>query len=179
YSTALADQLVSELETCASLAFSLNNRARNVHDLVRRAARSLFPVQIEEVGLPPALNELAAFAEETKPVKVALHTCGNLNDIPSATALEFYRIGQETIFFILNTTNSKNISVDVGLSASILCLEITHDGNAVESLLPQSQEARLLEYRLKQIHGKLHFIKSKVTESLRFEAPFNPRLSHS
>jgi glucose-6-phosphate-specific signal transduction histidine kinase len=175
YSTALAEQLAAEQNTGASLAFSVMSRARATHNLIRQAARSLFPVRAGEISLQPALEELASSLMELKNVDCKLEAEGDLQSASQEAAVQFYRICQETALYILNQADAQHITIKMSASASMLRLAMEHDGEPVASRMKESSEARLIEYRLQQIHGRLESKTSrKKSESLLFEAPKIP-----
>jgi signal transduction histidine kinase len=176
YSSSLASSLVEESNASAALAHSLMNRARSTHELVRHAARSLFPVQIGRVGLFAAINEMVACFQETQQVAIHVHSLDHLPGIPQATALQIYRICQETTLFLLAHAQSSDISIHLAEEKDDLILSIAHDGSSIADHLEQSPALRLVEYRLKQVRGKMYPpVAVTNSERLRFIIPLQEK----
>lgn len=155
YCTSLAEQLGAERNASASLAHSLSHRAGLTHNLVRRAARSLFPVQIAKIGLLPALDELVAFLREMKDIEITLESHGNVESLTPTTAHQLYRICQEYALHALKHAHARRIDIKLIRADSMLRLAIGHDGIPMEDQTTPSTESRLIKYRMKQLQGTL------------------------
>ena len=173
YSSALASSLIEEGNSSAALAHSVMNRARSTHELIRHAARSLFPVQIGRVGLLAAINEMAACLKEIRNTSIHVQTPENLTDIPQSIPLQTYRICQETTLLLLQAA-ATHIDIEITVKNDNLILSIEHDGLSVAGLLAQAPAARLIEYRLKQVSGKMDMAKAGA-ERLLFTIPRRER----
>lgn len=172
YATSLAEQLLEEGNPSASLAHSLCNRSRSTHQLIRKTARSLFPVQINEIGLMPALEEMTACLAALKPVQTNIHAEGELLSLPSTTALQFYRICQETALYIITHSNAGKLAIRVTVSPREAQLSIRHDGGSLAERLEPSNEAKLIDYRLNLINGtQEHQPLGQTAETFLFHAP--------
>ncbi|VGO17236.1 Signal transduction histidine-protein kinase/phosphatase DegS [Pontiella desulfatans] len=175
YVASLAEQLCSEHCPCAEMARALSNRAQTTHNLVRRAARSLFPVQIPEVGLLPALRELAAGFEDLRGVRITVASFCE-PEVSHETALQCFRICQDALLLILNQTQSKTIYIGIDTTPSSITLSISYNGTSIARQMADSTQGRLIDYRLLQIQGTMEIMHtSPKTESLVFEAPHPER----
>lgn len=154
FSTSLSDQLHRERNPAAPLADSITNGISKIHGQIRQIARMFFPVQIGQVGLIPALNELAACFRDMHHIEFSINECENLPEIPERTALELYRICQETANYAIDHLKVSRIVVRLSGSDKIYSLEFEHTGLPLR-LAEQSNALRLLEYRLLQISGTL------------------------
>jgi signal transduction histidine kinase len=155
YCSSITDELLVKANPLAALSDTLSIRAEHTQSMIRRAARTLFPVKIGETGLPSALNELAACFEETSNISLSVNVPADCPDIPETTALQLYRICQETVLHILNHSLANRIAVELDALANDYHLIITHNGK--HSNLPGNSDVqtRLIEYRLQRISGTL------------------------
>jgi glucose-6-phosphate-specific signal transduction histidine kinase len=152
FCSSLADQFDTS-DTNTSLAHSLTDHARQTHHLIRKISRSLFPIQIEEAGLRTALEELVSCMEGTSEIEYTIDFQGDIDGTPPDIALQFYRICQESILYILNHTRVTQIKILMEADSSILRLALEHDGEPVGTEIKHSPESRLIESRLLQIKG--------------------------
>ncbi|VGO17237.1 Sensor histidine kinase LiaS [Pontiella desulfatans] len=158
YATSLADRLAAEQNVGASLAYSLTTRSRIVHNKIRHACRTLYPMQIREVGLRPALDELASCLRVIKNIEVGINTQGDISSIPPATALQLFRICQETALLVIDRSHAQRIGIGVSVLPSALQLSVEHDGNPAAAIRDGSNEARLINYRLMQVNGSIEIL---------------------
>lgn len=155
YSSSLAEQLRSELNTGASLAYSLNTRAQEAHTIIRSTARSLFPVRMNEFGLHSALTELADNLLATRKIHLQVHDDTDLQLIPHETALQLYRICQETILGIGKPGPVHNVHIRLSVSATEFETEIIHDGQPIAKHMAEAPETRLILFRIKLVEGSM------------------------
>jgi glucose-6-phosphate-specific signal transduction histidine kinase len=155
YCSSLAEQMVKEHNPTASLALSLRARAQQTHELVRWAARTLFPVKIGEMGLLSALHELASCLEESKQVKFFITDDHGPLDIPDNTALQLYRICQETALYILNRSDASCINIELVELPAEYKLIISHNSESLEFKRHKDVDAQLIEYRLNKVSGTM------------------------
>jgi glucose-6-phosphate-specific signal transduction histidine kinase len=174
YATSIAEHLLDEANPAASLAHSVCNRARSIHKTIRKTARSLFPVQINEVGLLPALEEMAASMGDLKQTRINIETADDPPSLRPAVALQLYRICQETSLYIITHSHASQLDIRIDVSTDKAELSIRHDGESLADRLRASNEARLIGYRLDLIHGTQEARPSgNGSEAFVFAAP-NP-----
>lgn len=171
FCSALAEQLGAEKNTNATLAYSLKNRAGMAHNLVRRAARALFPLRIRETGLQPALEELAACFNELYKTDFTVAASGNLQSIPHETALQLYRICQETALAVVGSPDVR-IRIQATVNDSWSTVSLRHDGPPLGSGIGGAETAQLINYRLRQIHGTVETAMDDFSsETLAYTVP--------
>ncbi|WP_168442667.1 sensor histidine kinase [Pontiella desulfatans] len=172
YATSLADQLAAEQNGGASLAYSLTTRSRIIHNKIRHASRTVYPMQIRKVGLRPALDELASCLRLNQNVEASAETVGDVDSVPASTALQLYRICQETALLVISRSRAKRISIKVASFPSSFELAVVHDGIPTADTLANSTEARLIDYRVAQIHGSMESRREgERLESLKVSIP--------
>ncbi|WP_168433608.1 sensor histidine kinase [Pontiella sulfatireligans] len=150
FCSALAERLHEEQNPNASLADSLIDRVGATHNQIRRIARMLFPVQIERVGFIPVLNELTSCFQDMEHIAFSVREQGHLPELPGKTALQLYRICQETAIYALDHLNANRIDVRVFETPQAYNLEFEHNGSQLDE---QHNTFQLTEYRLQQISG--------------------------
>src|SRR5205807_9463848 len=94
----------------------------------RDLAHGVIPVQLDEAGLPAALNELAVAASRLLPVECTFEAAGQSGVGQHGKAAHLYRIAQEAIHNA--TKHGKAGKIDIRLSAneSATSLSIADDG---------------------------------------------------
>lgn len=153
YCETLAERMPALPDPAASMIFSLRDRARETHRIVRWTARTLFPVKINEIGLLAALRELVSCLEEAQGVEFIIGANTEAFDISTTTALQFYRIAQETLFYLLEHSDASRIRIDFEAQPRAYRLEITHNGKHLEFGSDKGVDVRVIEYRLRKISG--------------------------
>ncbi len=172
FCSAMAEQLSAEKNTNASLAYSLKNRAGVAHNLVRRAARALFPLRIRETGLQPALEELAACFNELYKTDFTVAVSGTLHSIPHETALQLYRICQETALAVVDRSPDVRIRIQAAVNNGWSTVSLRHDGPPLGSGIGGAETAQLINYRLRQIHGTVETAMDDFSsETLAYTVP--------
>jgi glucose-6-phosphate-specific signal transduction histidine kinase len=152
FCTSLADRLLAEQNPNAYLADSLSAQVGTIHNKIRKIARMLFPVRIGQVGLIPALNELASCFQDMEHIEFSIKEQDSLPDLPEKTALQLYRVCQETANYALDHLKATRIGVQVSATPQAYNLEFGHDGLPLQ-FKEQNNVLRLIEYRLQQISG--------------------------
>lgn len=148
----MLNQLEQEDHKTIKLAHTLEKKACQVHNHIRRLARTLFPVRISQVGLLAALSELASGIGDLKPIDFKIEGASSLHGIPETTALQLYRICQETALHLVDNTNADLIRVHVHMDHIQYGLNIVHNGQIKENQACESI-IKLIQYRLSQISG--------------------------
>src|SRR5581483_10288774 len=104
---------------------------RLINDSVKQArdlSHGLVPVQLEDGGLPAALQELAARTCRLLPVRCSFESAGEIAGGQNGKATHLYRIAQEAIHNA--STHGKANKIDIRLSgnSSATSLSISDDG---------------------------------------------------
>lgn len=151
-SSSLATQLEAERNKDATVASSLTTATRSAHINIRHIARALFPVKIAQVGLTAALEELVDCINQIRMGQVQIKDISNITDMQETTALQLYRICQESLIYLTDHCNSDRFEITINTSIRHHILGIAHNGSSLAKALDDSQY-RLIQYRLKQIKG--------------------------
>jgi signal transduction histidine kinase len=122
-----------DLETARMRAREIREVASVAHGEVRRLARGLRPVILEELGLASAVERLCEDFERTHGVTVAL-----LRDPPPAARLEpaaetaLYRIVQEALANVARHAGASRVDVRLQQQGGSLVLCVRDDGRGFE-----------------------------------------------
>jgi len=147
------------------LVLTLTNQAQNSNNLIRKFSRTLFPIKLVESGLSPALDELASSFKDIYSLSVEIRM-DDLNQIPEAISLQFYRVCQEVISNAFSHGCTDHVTIQLKTSPHKYLLLIEYNSESSEQLsLKTSVAGRLLEYRVGLIRGTLteHVITNKKT----------------
>ena len=175
FCTTLADRLHGEQNPNVSLADALVDGITHAHNQIRRIARMLFPIQISRTGLFPALGELASCVQDIHHVEFSVAEPNALPNLTEHTALQLYRICQETANYALDHLKAKQIRVRLSASADTYNLEFQHDGSPLR-FEDNSNALRLIDYRLRQISATTTKITGLQTEETTMFSFPNPEM---
>jgi len=153
YCEMLAENAATPSNPSAALIASLRARAQEIHRIIRWTARTLFPVKIAETGMLASLRELLSCLEESRNVEFVIEANTERFTLPSVTALQLYRIAQETLFYVLEHSDARKICIDLEVQANACRLDISHNGKSTEFGCNKSVDIRVIEYRLRKILG--------------------------
>jgi glucose-6-phosphate-specific signal transduction histidine kinase len=171
YCTSLAEQLVAESNYRASLAFSMRASAEKAHNIIRKTARMLFPVRMNETGLIPAINELVSCLEEMKHLSIDVAVQGDYDDIPEKLAIGLYRICHETAMCAATGLEASTIHLGIHSKDVGYMVNVRHNGTRW-SLLKDNMEQRLILYRLHTLGGSFSLEQSiGNTETIIYRIP--------
>ena len=111
----------------------LAERARAAVADIRRAVHALRPPALDELGLVPALREVAAQYRH-KGLSIDLDAPHNLPSLPAAVEVACYRITQEALTNVVRHAGARSCSVLLALDeARTVRVEITDDGRGLSS----------------------------------------------
>ena len=133
-------------------ANTLMTETHRAHNHIRSIARALFPVRIAEVGLIASLIELADCINEIRNATVQVIELADISDMQESTALQLYRICQESINYLITHPNADQLNISLNTSENNYVLGIAHNGSSLAKTVKVSQFG-LIQYRLKQIEG--------------------------
>jgi len=152
YCTSLAEQLVEEGNPIASNAFSMGTSARKAHNIIRKTARMLFPVRMQETGLIPAINELVSCLNEMQQLSIDAEMHGTFDDIPDHLALALYRISHESTMCAVTDLDASAIHLEVCEDTAEYHVVLRQNGKSW-SMLKETMEHKLILYRLQSLDG--------------------------
>src|SRR5947208_8198143 len=94
----------------------------------RDLSHGLVPVQLDEAGLPAALNELAVSTSRLLPVECTFEAAGKTGASQDGKATHLYRIAQEAINNATKHGKARKIDIRLSANASATSLSIADDG---------------------------------------------------
>jgi signal transduction histidine kinase len=107
----------------------------------RRALRALRASPLQDVGLAPALRELAKSAAERTGATLEMHIPEQLGgDLPLAVEQGVYRIAQETLENVVRHAEPHLIVVRLGRNAGRLTFTVEDDGRGIDLVTGQASE---------------------------------------
>lgn len=110
----LADHLIDTIDTLLAT--------------VRRLSLALHPLQLESLGLEPAMrSHLSRFLQDTG-IRHSFKLEGTLDDLPSYTRLVAFRIFQEAVNNLVRHAHAKSVQVNLSRLEDGLRLDVIDDG---------------------------------------------------
>ncbi len=162
---ALEETLLAEGSLQAREAREITTFISNAISQTRSLARGLDPIEVETIGLPAALQNLAA--ETTKFFNVTCLFRGSESALPidPQTSLALYRIVQEAIHNATTHGCAGRIEISLVLDDSQLRLSIQDDGAGfdVQAASSAGMGLRVMQYRACSVGANLT-ISSQLTQ---------------
>jgi signal transduction histidine kinase len=142
------------------LAANANEIEKLLSESVKQArdlAHGLVPVQLDEAGLPAALDELAASTTRLLPVECTFEFAGHAGASQNGKATHLYRIAQEAIHNATNHGKAHKIDIRLSANADVTSLSVTDDGIGFRK---DEKETRgfgisIMQYRANLMDGEL------------------------
>ncbi len=150
----LEDRGLKELATKACDIEKLLTQSVNQ---ARDLSHGLVPVQLNEAGLPAALNELAATTSRLLPVTCTFESAGESRAGRNGKAAHLYRIAQEAIHNATKHGNAQRIDIRLSANPSATSLSISDNGVG----MPKNGTATngvgisIMRYRANLMEGEL------------------------
>jgi PAS domain S-box-containing protein len=155
---ALEQTLVGESLPHGMEARELAALVSNAISQTRSLARGLDPIEVETIGLPAALENLAVETQKFFGISCQFR-CGDglLADDPQVS-LALYRIVQEAIHNGITHGDARTIEIELSIKASNLCLRVHDDGTGFQpdDTRQRGIGLRVMHYRARSIGGSLH-----------------------
>jgi PAS domain S-box-containing protein len=131
----------------------------NAINQTRALSKGLYPVELEESGLPPALDQLAAYVRDTFGVASSF-SCSCAVPLPGGVAIHLYRIAQEAVSNAVRHGNASRIEISLSSWSDGMSLRIANNGAPLETAgMPDSSGMglRIMKYRADLIGAQLEF----------------------
>jgi signal transduction histidine kinase len=114
-------------------AAELRAHAARALDEIRRIARGLRPVTLDELGLPAALERLAIEFAQTSGIAVDVH-CSGLDGerLPRSVEIALYRIAQESLTNAGKHAAARTASIVVQRAPNRIILIVEDDGRGFD-----------------------------------------------
>ena len=150
--TLLAEGLLHALE-----AREITTFISNAISQTRSLARGLDPVQVQTIGLPAALENLAAETTKLFNVTCRFRGCESALQLDPQAALALYRIVQEAVHNATTHGGARRIEISLAVDGSQLRLSIQDDGAGfdVQATPSDGMGLRVMQYRARSIGAKL------------------------
>ena len=149
----LEEMLATENSPAAGEASRICGLAKSAVEWTRDLCHTLSPPALESHGLPMALGELAAHAENIFHVDCAVEQTGEADVIDPTLSRHFYRIAQEAISNAVRHGQARHVRVRLDQSKGSAALQVTDDGTGI---IPASQSKdgmglKIMRYRARLI----------------------------
>lgn len=170
-------------ETLARISPQLARSAREVVglinagiDQIRRLSRGLDPIEVEAIGLEPALNQLADDTRALFRISCVFCCPQRVQRLDPAISLQLYRIAQEAIHNALAHGRAKHIAIELAFTDTRTSLMIADDGSGFlkEAVSHRGMGLRIMKYRARAIGGLLR-IDSQVNRGTRITCQVQTR----
>lgn len=102
-------------------------------ETLRRLAHGLHPAVIEQAGLVPALQQLAAEVSRTSGLPVSAQVSPDDLRLPADRALALFRIAQEALRNAVRHSGAAAVSIQVGKSPGGITLVVQDNGHGFDS----------------------------------------------
>lgn len=151
----LTKRSAPEAAAASEIEGMLNEGVVQIRDL----ARGIFPVQMDEEGLPAALEDLVATSNRLMPVSVAFTTIGEVRIFDQQVSMHLYRIAQEALNNAVKHGRAQHIDISLTGGEESLVLMVSDDGRG----FPQNAQPgrgmglKTMQYRARAIGAVLSF----------------------
>jgi signal transduction histidine kinase len=153
----LRDDLEARVLPEAAAATEIEKLLNDAVQQTRSLARNMFPVQMDETGLPAALEELAATTNRLMPAAVTFESEGEIRIANPQMAMHLYRIAQEALNNAMKHGHARNIVIGLYGNEERLRLVVSDDGRGFGEK-PQLQAGmgmKTMQYRAREIGADL------------------------
>lgn len=99
--------------------------------ITRELARGIFPVQMDELGLSVALEDLTRITSRLTGINVSLLDKGDTHVEGSEVGMHLYRIAQEAVNNAAKHSGAKNVTIGLSRTETALELVIADDGRGM------------------------------------------------
>ena len=145
--------LAEEAERANELAVRLRDAVAQTRSL----ARGLIPVQMEELGLASALEELAYSVSQLLQVDCCFEQRGEPQAFDNTAATHLYRIAQESINNAARHGHARRIDLLLSGDPDVTSLRISDNGVGIPNAarVDTGMGMNIMRYRAKLVGGKL------------------------
>jgi signal transduction histidine kinase len=154
---ALEKDLAAHKLRHAREAKELAGLVSNAISQTRSLARGLDPVEVETIGLPAALQNLAAEANRFFNIICRFRCSEVLGKVDGQTALGLYRIVQEAIHNAITHGEATEIDIELSSNSDHGYLRVTDNGKGftIEDQVQTGMGLRVMQYRAQSVGGSL------------------------
>ena len=139
--------------TTAEIEKLLGESVKQARDL----AHGLVPVQLDEGGLPAALQELAASTNRLFPLECTFEFAGVTGLSKNGQATHLYRIAQEALHNATKHGHAHKIDIRLSANRSAMSLSVADDGGGFSKTKKQSNGVgiSIMRYRANLLGGEV------------------------
>ncbi len=148
---------------------------------VRRISRDLRPGMLDDLGLLPALESLAADFSERTGIEVHIEADGLRENMPRGSRTTLFRVAQESLTNIERHAEATKVNITITSANSCICLMITDNGKGFDMQNAPAKKRkrggiglRNMRERLLYIGGVLHLSSSGSGTIVKAELPSSP-----
>jgi len=140
---------VAKADTIANLLKEAINEARGL-------AAGMYPVNIEEYGLAPALEKLAADTAQRFRINCKFKCAESVVLADTRAAAHLYRITQEAVSNAIRHGGAGLVQISLGTAGGQITLKIEDDGmGQLKDMEPTGMGLKTMNYRARSIGGSL------------------------
>jgi signal transduction histidine kinase len=144
------------LEKLAVTAGEIENHLTESVKQARNLAHGLVPVQLDEAGLPAALQELAASTSRLLAMDCTFEFAGDYRATHNEKATHLYRIAQEAINNAMKHGKARTVAVRLSANPSAMSLSIADDGTGFSKTEKEMSGVgiSIMQYRANMVGGE-------------------------
>jgi len=151
-------------EEAEALLDELTIQAQTTMQEVRRLIHALRPPVLDDLGLVPGLNSLAASFSQSG-VSISVQAASNLPEMPAAYEVAIYRIVQEALTNVVKHAQARSCAVRLAWDESI-CLNIEDDGIGIPANHTSGVGFNSMRERAEELGGTCIITANKASGSL-------------
>ena len=124
----------------------------------RDLARSIFPVNMEEAGLPASLDELVLTSKRIFHIEATFEMRREVGTIHPEVAMHLYRIVQEALNNAVRHSKARTVSVSLDEENELIKLAVVDDGIGfpASKTLEAGMGLKTMSYRAQQIGAQIN-----------------------
>ena len=157
----LSDQLLEKNLPESAEAARIGKLINATINQTRGIARGLFPVKLEESGLPSALEELAQNTASLFKTDCRFSSTQPFPELENSVALHLYYIAQEAVLNAAKHGKASHILISLIHQSGLLTLSVQDHGIGLTQPSPDKMTGmgiRIMRYRARVIGGTLNLI---------------------
>jgi len=129
FSDTLAENLAEVASPCVDGAHEISEHLRRLTNWIRDLAKGLYPTDLDNIGLAPALERLASTTAHLFSTSVVFECDEPVTISNHQVALHLYRIAQEAVNNAVKHGDAKHIHIGLNRSGDTIVLTVKDDGS--------------------------------------------------
>ena len=122
---------VADVAARIDLKSSVTKAVAQINDIseaTRDLSHGLHPVQLEYLGLMPALRSFCGEIQESTPLEISIHEADLPQELDTDTSLCLFRVAQEALHNVVTHSQAKKARLEVAIRNGQLQLRVIDDG---------------------------------------------------